>query len=145
MVARTTPTTFWAKVEKTATCWLWRGSLDRLGYGMVKVNGRSRAAHRVAWEFSRGPIPAGLTLDHLCRVRNCVNPNHLEPVTLRENILRGTGVAANHARQTTCIHGHPLTAGNSYSRPGRRERRCRACDAIASRIYRERKKQQLGG
>lgn len=144
MTAHTTEVTFWPKVEKTATCWLWKGSRDSLGYGAVKVGGHTRRAHRVAWEFLREPIPPGLTLDHLCRVRHCVNPNHLEVVTLRENILRGMGVAANHARQTTCIHGHPLTPENSYCRSGGRERRCRACGAASSRVYRK-KKQQTGG
>lgn len=145
MTAPTTEATFWPKVEKTATCWLWRGSVDTLGYGMVKVNGRSRVAHRVAWEFSRGPIPAGLTLDHLCRVRHCVRPDHLEPVPLRENILRGTGVAATHARQDACIHGHPFTPANTYRRPGHRDRRCRACDAERSRNYRKRNRAASGG
>jgi len=145
MTAATTESTFWSKVEKTATCWLWKGKTGSLGYAQVKVRGRSCMAHRIAWEFIHGPIPRGLTLDHLCRIRHCMNPDHLELVTLRENILRGTGVAAKHARQTTCIHGHPLTPENSYCRPGGRERRCRACDAAISRVYRKKKKQQTGG
>lgn len=145
MTARTTEVTFWPKVKKTVNCWLWTGAPDSLGYGRVKVNGRSLMAHRVAWEFLRGPIPNGFTLDHLCRVRHCVNPDHLEPVTLRENILRGTGVAALHAHQQTCVHGHPFTPDNCYCGPHGRERQCRTCNNARSRVYRQRNKKKSGG
>ena len=88
---------FWEKVDKTATCWLWRASIRNHGYGRIKVNGRAEQAHRVAYELLVGPIPEGLTLDHLCRVRLCVNPAHLEPVTQKVNIRRGlTGTHNNH-------------------------------------------------
>src|SRR5688500_4996363 len=80
---------FWAKVDKTSTCWLWTGARHPLGYGHVRYGNRTSAAHRVAWELINGPIPEGLTLDHLCRVPACVRPDHLEPVTHRENVRRG--------------------------------------------------------
>ena len=77
-----------SKVARDANgCWLWTGALLD-GYGIVKVGGGVRRAHRVVFEFERGPIPDGLELDHLCRVRRCVNPDHLEPVTKAENIRR---------------------------------------------------------
>ncbi len=85
---------FWDYVNKTATCWLWKGGMTR-GYGVYAVwrgnRYRNTRAHRVAYELTIGFIPVGLEIDHLCRVRNCVNPAHLEAVTHRENILRGIG------------------------------------------------------
>lgn len=131
---------FLAKVEKTETCWLWKGAKIRDGYGSLRVDGRSALAHRVAWELFRGPIPDGLTLDHLCRVRHCVNPDHLEVVTFRENVLRGNGVSAQEARRETCIHGHAFTPANTYRPRGSRQRRsCRACNAAAQHAYQARK------
>jgi len=81
---------FWSKVNKTNTCWLWEGTVENTGYGSFAVSHtKGVLAHRLAYELSVGEIPSGLTLDHLCRVRNCVNPDHLEPVTCAENIRRG--------------------------------------------------------
>ena len=81
---------FFAKVRKTDDgCWLWTANADRDGYGMVTIQSKKQYAHRAAYQSFRGPIPAGMTLDHTCRVRNCVNPEHLEAVTHRENVLRG--------------------------------------------------------
>lgn len=80
---------FWARVDRTDTCWLWRGALDRHGYGRVGVGGtRTALAHRVAYMLAVGPIPDGFVLDHLCRIRACVNPAHLEPVTQVVNLER---------------------------------------------------------
>lgn len=73
-------------------CWEWQGELNRNGYGRVWVNGRRLMAHRVAYQLLVGEIPEGLVLDHLCKVRRCCNPDHLEPVTVRENTLRGDAV-----------------------------------------------------
>ena len=81
---------FWAKVERTDRCWLWTAGLDAYGYGQFYLAGGTMVkAHRFAWELELGPIPRGLTLDHLCRVRHCCRPSHLEPVTSRENVQRG--------------------------------------------------------
>lgn len=113
---------FEKNVERTATCWLWKGALY-LGYGRIKV-GRSQTfmAHRWSYEHFVGPIPEGKQLDHLCRVRHCVNPAHLEPVTIAENVLRGEGPFAQNARKTHCKHGHPI---DGTQKSGRECRTCR--------------------
>ena len=80
---------FFGKVKKTNTCWIWNGCV-RNGYGLFRYKEKVIGAHRFSYELLRGPIPKGLQLDHLCRVRNCVNPNHLEPVTQAENLRRGS-------------------------------------------------------
>ena len=124
------PERFWAKVEKTDTCWLWTGALDTRGYGQFRVASppaRPLQAYRYAFELLRGPVPQGLQLDHVCRVRRCVNPNHLEPVTGRENTLRGDGPPAQNARKTHCIRGHKLPPRNNQGR-----RKCRICQAITA-------------
>jgi hypothetical protein len=109
--------------EPNSGCHLWAGSTSDWGYGQVRVKGKRVMAHRYAYEKKRGPIPPGLDLDHLCRVRCCVNPDHLEPVTRRENTLRGVGQAAVHARKTHCPYGHALAA----ARPAGKQKRHRAC------------------
>lgn len=123
---------FWLNVEKTETCWLWKQKPSAEGYGRFQTKPDPHTyAHRFAYELLVGPIPEGLHLDHLCRVRICVNPQHLEPVTCRENVIRGIGPAAIHHAQTHCIHGHEFTQANTYYRrdrkyPARICRRCRA-------------------
>lgn len=82
---------FWTTVDKRPDgCWVWTAHGNNRGYGRFRVGGRQAYAHRVAYELRNGPIPPGLTIDHLCRNKMCVNPAHLEPVTLRENALRGS-------------------------------------------------------
>jgi len=117
----------WKRITKTDTCWLWAEPL-RAGYGMIKnEGGRPVGAHRVVYELLVGPIPDGLHLDHLCRVRNCVNPTHLEPVTRRENILRGESFAAANRAKTHCPQGHEYNGMNTrVSQSGKRH--CRPCD-----------------
>jgi hypothetical protein len=125
---------FWVKVEKTETCWLWTGARNNTGYGSFKAekypSRKTVTAHRWAYEDLVGPIPNGLTLDHLCKVRHCVNPAHLEPITLRGNIERGNGKMAKQQRQTHCIHGHLLQGSNlrlEVDSRGRQHRKCRTC------------------
>ncbi len=113
-------------VNPKSGCWEWQANTTPNGYGLVKLDGRNQMAHRVAYELFVGPIPDGLEIDHLCRVRNCVNPEHLEPVTGRENKLRGLTVNAANAAKTHCIHGHEFTPANTGT-DSRGRRECKAC------------------
>lgn len=123
---------FWSKVGQGDNgCWAWRASLDAGGYGQFELHPTVLKAHRVSWELMLGPIPEGLPLDHLCRNRACVNPEHLEPVTHRVNALRGL---KGYALRTFCKSGrHDITLPeNVYVRPtGKRQ--CRPCIEEASR------------
>ena len=106
-------------------CWEWVGCTHN-GYGITFHHGKNVRAHRYYYEREHGPIPEGLQLDHLCRNRKCVRPGHLEAVTRKENILRGIGPTAIHARKTHCPQGHPYTAENTY-RDGLNRRYCVMC------------------
>jgi len=108
-------------------CWIWAGAGNGHGYGRRQIRGRTFMAHRLSYEQARGPIPAGLELDHLCRVTMCVNPDHLEPVTRAENIRRGTSPFAANARKTHCKRGHEFTPENTYINPRNGARWCRPC------------------
>lgn len=119
---------FWSKVERRSgsECWLWSGGLLR-GYGRFYIRRKYVGAHRFAYELLVGPIPDGLTLDHLCRVRACVNPAHLEPVTTRENWRRGESFSAMNARKTHCLRGHAYDEENTLQRKSRGGRLCAEC------------------
>lgn len=124
----------------TDDCWLWTASLDPDGYGMFTVGQRPDGrwkmdkAHRYAYMAFVGEIPEGKEIDHLCRVRSCVNPAHLETVTHRENIHRSPiNITALHARQTHCKYGHEFTAENTYRHNGGRY--CRACNGERQRVF----------
>lgn len=107
--------------EPNSGCWLWLGP-NATGYGQIKLDGKVRLAHRVSYELAKGPIPGGLEIDHLCRVRCCVNPNHLEAVTRRVNQLRGRGAAGTNSRKATCKRGHAFDRRYADGK-----RRCLAC------------------
>lgn len=115
-------------------CWIWTGAVQSSGYSCIGIEGRVLLAHRVSYEAHRGPISEGLTIDHLCRVKRCVNPDHMEPVTARENNARRL------AAQTHCSRGHELAGDNllNTSRPGRRV--CRECNREDQRARYERQK-----
>lgn len=118
------------QVHDTGQCWIWLGAISGHGYG--KFSRDHLAVHRLSYEFHKGPIPTDHTLDHLCRVRSCVNPNHLEAVTRGENVLRGNGITAENARKTHCKRGHPF-AGENLAVRADGERRCRECARITER------------
>lgn len=148
---------FWAKVDRNGPiseyrsdlgpCWIWTASVYQVsGYGQFSpIRGAKVVAHRFAYELLVGSVPEGLELDHLCRVRACVNPAHLEPVTHRENVRRGVSPMAEQHRQTTCIHGHPFDDENTYIRPGTQDRQCRTCRQLADRTRQPRPKRSEHG
>lgn len=119
-------------------CIVWIGARTERGYGRLVVAGVRHSPHRFAWEYRFGNLPKELVLDHLCRNTSCVNMAHLEPVSNRENVLRGVGLSAVNARKTHCVKGHPLSGDNLAYKKGRKPhnapiRRCKACD-LASHI-----------
>ncbi len=117
---------FLRKISKQKDgCWIWIGCKFPFGYGEFKYRGQVVYAHIWLYERTKGKTPEGLELDHLCRNPSCVNPDHLEPVTHKENLMRGIGVCAARARQTHCKRGHPLTDGNFDTKLG--YRRCLKC------------------
>lgn len=121
--------------EPNSGCWLWAGTIRGHGYGAFWMGGTYWPAHRIAYELWQAEIPNGLEIDHLCRVKSCVNPAHLEPVTHRENILRAAAlgiVGKANTEKTHCKRGHPFDAENTYIFQGR-YRACRICRRSARR------------
>lgn len=132
---------FWAKVEKNGAngCWIWAGARNGQGYGNFWLEGHYVSAHRFAYRLLIGEPAVGLDLDHLCRVPACVNPIHLEPVTHRENVRRGSSLAALNAEKVQCLRGHAFTEVNTYI-DAKGQRSCRICRAAAARAYRARRR-----
>jgi hypothetical protein len=121
-------------------CWIWTGPVNVYGYGRFRVRdgrGLSEIAHRAVWQLIVGPIPNDLSLDHLCRVKRCVNPDHLEPVTHAENCRRGHSPGARARRDNRCKWGHEFTPENTLT-DTRGHRICRTCNINNSRARRER-------
>lgn len=114
-------------------CWDWMAARLPQGYGLFKVGGKMVRAHRMAWQLFHGPIPEGLTLDHLCGRPCCVCPAHLEPVTMKENLRRGNGIPARNARKTHCKYGHEFSAENTIIKAGHRQ--CRLCLVRRAKEY----------
>lgn len=125
-------------------CWIWQGNITSTGYGQTHYKGKPSKPHRVFYQEMVGPIGDGLTIDHLCRQKDCVNPTHLEPVTAAENLRRqfrsGSGSPAINASLTHCKHGHELSGSNVYHPPKNpTHRQCRICRANIARFFRERR------
>ena len=119
-------------------CWIWQGCRDEYGYGEIGMGGDAgptRKVHRVTYEHFVGPIPDGLTIDHLCRTPSCVNPEHLEPVPLAVNVRRGWA-ARPHRIAGTCRNGHDMTPENTTSG----KNRCRECARERNRAYKARRR-----
>jgi hypothetical protein len=116
----------WSKIVVVESCWIWTGAMNGHGYGQVNIAGKSNAAHRAFYEFCRGPIPAGLHLDHLCRTPACVNPDHLEPVTPLVNFQRSNAPGRVVQLSGVCRRGHRYTQENTGS--NRRGNYCKACE-----------------
>ncbi len=143
MSKRNRPDDIFQRVEKTETCWLWKGSRNTYGYGQVRVDGRLRVVHRVVYEILVGPIPPDHEVDHLCFIRNCVNPAHLEPVTRSENIRR---MPLQIRKLTHCMYGHEMTEGNFFwSYSGYKKNPMRVCKICKKRWGQESKARRLAG
>lgn len=133
------------QVNPDSGCWIWTGTIVATGYGSVSLGGVVFAVHRLSYEHFVGPIPPGLTIDHVkargCVSRACANPSHLEPVTLAENVLRGDSPPALNKRKTHCPQGHPYDDANTYVNPNTGYRLCRACARARSlaRYYKNRR------
>jgi hypothetical protein len=113
-------------------CWIWMKSIGTNGYGKTWHNNKTALAHRVAWIITEGEISNELELDHLCRVRSCINPQHLEPVTPKENLSRSPliglrGAPVHHRNKTHCPKGHPYSGENLYLSPKSGGRVCKIC------------------
>lgn len=135
-------TRFWSHVKKQENgCWEWQGVQTNFGYAQIGVDGKLIYVHRFAYELLVGPIPADKSLDHLCRNRICVNPAHLEPVSVRVNTLRGIGPSAENTKKMQCPRGHPLSGNNlspCWLKRGRRM--CKICLRDRTRAYRGKQK-----
>lgn len=118
---------FWNKVSKTDSCWNWTATITKSGYGHFRLNGKLVSAHRLAYELEFGKIPEGMVIDHLCRNRACVNPNHLEPVTSKINSLRGIN---HNSVKTHCPAGHEYDQQNTRITP-KGKRVCRSCHKMS--------------
>lgn len=122
-------------------CWIWMGLINKQGYGLIAINGILKKAHRVSYQAFRGGIPKQLVSDHLCRVRCCVNPWHIEIVTNQENIRRGVA-GINNRSKTHCIHGHELSGENLYINK-KKERGCRVCRSKFGKEFRSRNSEYM--
>lgn len=128
---------FWNKVIKTGNCWIWTAHLNRGGYGQLKINYKTYSAHRISYTLFKDDIPKGLKLDHLCRNTACVNPEHLESVTQKENIRRGSHInkGIKNRQKTHCPKGHEYSGDNLYF--DKKSRGCRTCQRNRNRNRRD--------
>jgi len=113
-------------------CWIWKGALDKQGYGFFSINRKLKRAHRVSYEHWNDELDSNLVIDHLCRNPSCVNPEHLQQVTIQQNLLRGMGLGVFNSKKTYCPKNHPLSGENLYLRSDGK-RACRLCRKEADR------------
>lgn len=132
------------EIDESCGCWVWTANIAGKGYGRMALNGKDYYAHRFSYETYVGEIPDGLVIDHLCRNRLCVNPDHLEPVTNKENLLRGDTIIARCAKATHCPRGHEYSSRNTRV-DKRGKRACRACDREYQRLARLRRRRMNVG
>lgn len=134
-----------ARTEEDGKCWIWTGTKDAYGYGQISIGKKIKKAHRFSYVAFNGFLPTNLTIDHLCRNRICVNPKHLEAVSLAENKLRGNSPAAINLRKTHCAKGHPYSGDNLkvYYRVYGKRRYCITCQKLSD-ANRERKNRANG-
>jgi hypothetical protein len=126
---------FFSKILDTGTCWLWMGYVSTQGYGIFYIQSEPVHAYKVSYMFFKGPVPKGLEIDHVCRVRHCVNPVHLEAVTHQENMRRGL-----YGQKTHCPKGHPYSPENTYKSPRKQHRVCKTCRRIGVAMCENRRK-----
>lgn len=120
--------TFWTRVEKTNSCWFWKGAKTSAGYGHLVLDGTHEYAHRLTYRLENGPITEGLHIDHLCRVRHCVNPAHLEAVSHAENVRRG--LAPFGVLRSECKRGHDISDPENVRELTNGTRQCLICHRI---------------
>lgn len=109
-------------------CIEFRGAKSTNGYGHIGIEGKIYRAHRISYILFKGPIPSNLCVDHICRNRACINPDHLRLLTLKENVLCGEELTAQYKKRTRCKNGHPLVENNLYKSPSSKNRRdCIKC------------------
>lgn len=125
------PARFWAKVKKSRACWLWTGGISK-GYGLTTWQGRTISAHRLAYAALVGRIPPGKELDHICRNRACVRPEHLRIASHYDNVMAGANFTAANARKFRCPKGHAYTIVKNGNRT---QRKCQTCkdEALAAK------------
>jgi len=127
------------RIDKN-NCWRWLWTVAPCGYAKLSRGGKNYTVSRLVYELLVGKIPHGLCIDHLCRVRDCVNPFHLEAVTNKENVLRGVGLTSINSKKTHCKRGHKFTKENTKYSNGGKNRACRKCSWINYKTFRLRKK-----
>lgn len=125
---------FFKKIRITDDCWLWEAAKQAQGYGSFTWGPKTYRAHKLSYELHKQPVSVGLVLDHLCGVRVCVNPAHLEPVSIKDNLFRSTKTLAfKNKIKTHCKSGHEFTEKNTYRHPKRPTTRgCRICIKMAA-------------